>query len=173
MMKKLILAFLVFVVMSGLFLWAKGKDMREIRTEVEIAAPPTKVWNFLTDTDRWEEWSPIINQSSGVASLGSTLNITMVGKEENKDGPQYHPTITHFDAPKYFRWRAVMMAGFIMTNDKVFELEETSTGTRLVHTEAFSGMMVPLIWDNLAGHVPSMLDSMNDALKTLVEENSD
>ena len=105
--------------------------------------------------------------------MGSTLNITMIGKEEGKDGPQYHPTITNFDAPRYFRWRASMMAGIIMTNDKVFELEETSTGTRLVHIEAFSGMMVPMMWKNLNEHVPSMLNSMNEGLKIKAEKNSD
>ncbi len=172
-MKKLILFLFILMLIVCLFLWAEGKDMREIRTEIEIAAPPTKVWSLLTDIERWEEWSPIINQASGVPSIGSKLNITMVGKEEGEDGPQYHPKITNFDAPRYFRWRAFMMTGFIMTNDKVFELEETSTGTRLVHIEAFSGMMVPLFWNKLNGHVPSMLNSMNEALKKLAEKGSE
>ncbi len=44
--------------------------MREIRTEIEIAVPPTKVWSILMDFDNWKEWSPIINQASGVAALG-------------------------------------------------------------------------------------------------------
>ena len=45
--------------------------MRELRTEIEIAAPLTKVWNILTDLDNWKEWNPIVNQASGVASRGS------------------------------------------------------------------------------------------------------
>ena len=169
-MKKLFLSLLIIVLITCLILWAQGKDMREIRTEIEIVAPPAKVWSLLTDLESWHKWSPIINKSSGDAAMGSTLDITMVGEEQGKDGPQYNPKITIFDAPKHFRWRAQMMAGFIMTNDKVFELEETSTGTRLVHVEAFSGMMVPLFWGKVKENVPDMLNDMNNALKKLAEK---
>jgi len=147
--------------------------MREIKTEIEISAPTTEVWSILTDINNWAEWSPIINQASGDASLGSTLSITMIGKEEGKDGPKYNPVITILDEPKSFRWRANMMAEFLFTNDKVFELEETSSGTRLIHKELFSGMIVPMFWSKLDKEVPSMLNSMNDALKIKAEKSSD
>jgi uncharacterized protein YndB with AHSA1/START domain len=62
--------------------------MREIRTEIEIAAPLTKVWSIPTDFDNWKEWNPIINQASGVASLGSKLSITMCS-EDGKDGEKH------------------------------------------------------------------------------------
>ena len=145
--------------------------MREIRTEIEINVPPTKVWSILTDFDTWKEWSPIINQASGVASLGSELNITMRG-DDGKDGPKYMPIITNFEEPKFFRWRAKMMAEFLFTNDKVFELEETGSGTRLIHKELFSGMLMPLFWSHLNQGVPSMLQSMNEALKVKAEKSS-
>ena len=144
--------------------------MREITTEIEISAPVTEVWAILTNIDGWAEWSPIINQASGDASLGSTLSITMIGEEEDKDGPKYDPVITILDKPKSFRWRAKMMAGFIMTNDKEFELEATSTGTRLIHKELFSGMFVPLFWSSVEKNVPTMLKSMNEALKIKAEK---
>ncbi|MDH5250899.1 MAG: SRPBCC domain-containing protein [Cyclobacteriaceae bacterium] len=146
--------------------------MREIRTEIEIAAPLTKVWSILTDFDHWKDWNPIVNQAGGAASAGSKLNITMRGKD-GKDANKYMPVITTFEKPKSFRWRAKMMAGFLFTNDKAFELEETAAGTRLIHTEAFSGMLVPLFWNKLEAGVSPMLKSMNNALKTLAEKNPD
>ena len=172
-MKKVLLIFAGLLIAAGLTLWVKGNTMREIKTEIEISAAPTEVWGILTNIDDWAEWSPIINQASGDASLGSTLSITMMSKEEGKDGPKYSPVITILDEPKSFRWRAKMMAGFIMTNDKVFELEETSNGTTLVHKELFSGMFVPLFWSSVEKNVPAMLDSMNEALKTEAEKISD
>ena len=122
--------------------------MREFRTEIEIAAPLTKIWSILTDLDNWKEWNPIVNQASGVASLGSKLSITMRGKD-GKDANKYMPIVTNIEEPKSFRWRAKMMAGFLFTNDKVFELEEIVSGTRLVHIEAFSGILVPMFWSKL------------------------
>ncbi len=146
--------------------------MREIRTEIEIAAPPIKVWSILTDFDNWKNWNPIVNQASGVASLGAELSVTMRG-DDGKDGPKYRPIITNFEEPKYFRWRGKMMAEFLFTNDKVFELEETSSGTRLIHKELFSGMLVPMFWSKFDKGVPPMLKSMNDALKRKAEKSSD
>ena len=171
-MKKLILIIFILILTSCLFLWMEGKTMREIRTEIEIAAPPTKVWSILTDFDNWKNWNPIVNQVSGVASLGSELSVTMRG-EDGKDGPKYKPIITNLEEPKFFRWRGKMMAEFLMTNDKVFELEETGSGTRLIHKELFSGMLVPMFWSKFDKGVPPMLKSMNDALKIIAEKSSD
>lgn len=145
--------------------------MRGIRTEIDIAAPISKVWNTLTDFENWKEWNPI-SQASGIASLGSKLNVTMGGCE-GKNGHSYMPMITQLEEPKLFRWRATMMAGLLFTNDKVFELEEIGSGTRLVHREELSGILVPLFWSKLNQGVPSMLQSMNDALKTKAEKSSD
>ena len=62
--------------------------MREIRTEIEIAAPLTKVWSILTDFDNWKEWNPIVDQASGAASPGSKLSMTM-GCGDGKKGNKY------------------------------------------------------------------------------------
>ena len=146
--------------------------MRELRTEIEIAAPISKVWSILTGFNDWEGWNPIVNQASGVASLGSKLSITMCGKD-GKSANKYTPVLIEIDQPKSFRWRATMMAGFLFTNDKVCKLEETAAGTRLIHIEAFSGLPVPIFWGKMEKPVPQMLKSMNDALKMTAEKRSD
>ena len=145
--------------------------MRELRSEIEIAAPLAKVWGILTDFDNWKEWNPIVNQASGAAAPGSKLSITMCGKD-GKDAQKYMPVITKFEEPKSFRWRAKMMAGFLFTNDKIFELEEITSGTRLIHIEAFSGILVPMFWSKLNTVALPMIKSMNDALKKLAEKSS-
>lgn len=68
----------------------------------------------------------------------------MIGKEEGKGGPKYNPTITELEEPNYFCWRAYMLTGFIFTNDKIIELEETSSGTQLIHKELFKGLLAPI-----------------------------
>ncbi len=168
-MKNLLFFLLVLFLVACAYLWDKGKEFHEIRTEIEIDAPPEKVWAVLSDINSWHEWSPIVNDSSGDASLGSTLSITMIGEKEYQDGPEYHPIITHLDAPKVFHWQAVMMSGIVMTNDKVIELEGTSVGTRLIHKELFKGMIVPIFRNKFDENVPHMLNAMNEALKTRVE----
>jgi hypothetical protein len=143
--------------------------VREIRTEIEVAAPVTKVWSILMDFDHWREWNPIVEQASGIASPGSQLSMTMIC--DGKAGNKYKPVVKSVVEQKSFRWRATMIAGFLFTNDKVFELEETDSGTRLVHIEAFSGILVPLFWGKMEKAVAPMLTSMNNALKRKAEKS--
>ncbi len=145
--------------------------MREIKTEIQISASPDKVWSIISNIKNWYEWSPIIQKSKGDPFLGAKLSIIMTGKEGKggKDGPSYQPIITFFNEAKSFRWRAKMIAGFIFTNDKSFELEATPDGTRLIHKEYFKGLLVPMFWNSIKTTVPSMLNSMNEALKKKVE----
>jgi len=169
-MRKILLFLLALFLVLCVYLWDKGKDYHVVQTEIEISASPEKVWAVLVDIGSWHEWSPIINDSSGDASLSSILSITMRGEKEYQDGPKYHPVITRLDAPKVFHWRAVMMNSIVMTNDKVIELEKTSAGTRLVHKELFKGMVVPLLSNKFDENVPHMLSAMNEALKARVEK---
>ena len=168
-MKNFSLVLTALVVVGFIFLTVKGNEVQEIKTEIEISASPEDVWQILSDVDKWQDWSPIINKSSGSLTLGNTIEITMVGKETGKDGPQYSPKIVELESKKSFRWRAHMIAGFIFTNDKVFELYQTQTGTRVVHKEIFSGLLAPVFKGQMEKGVPPMLDSMNQALKQLVE----
>ena len=169
-MKKLFILFISLTFIGITYLGIEGSKMQEIKTEIEISAPPSKVWDIITDINKWQEWSPIINASHGEASVGTKLSITMMGKEEGKDGPKYSPIITDLKEPNYFRWRAHMLAGFIFTNDKIFELEETKSGTRLTHTETFKGLLAPIFCGQMEKGVPPMLNSMNQALKELAEK---
>jgi hypothetical protein len=93
----------------------------------------------------------------------------MMSKDEGKGGPKYNPKIIQLDEPNYFHWRAHMMASFIFTNDKIIELKETSSGTKVTHTETFKGMLTPLFRGQAEKNIPAMLNSMNAALKDLAE----
>ncbi len=142
--------------------------MREIKSEIDIAASPAKVWNILTNMDHWSDWNPMVNHAAGEAAVGAKLQVTMRGTD-GKDSSRYSPVVTTFDAPTSFQWRATMMAGFLFTNYKIFHLKETQSGTRLRHTEAFAGVLVPLFWGKLNQGVPPILDAMNAALKAVAE----
>ena len=169
-MKKILLIVIALAGAGIIYLAVAGGKLQEIKTEIEISAPPSKVWSIMSDINKWQEWSPIIKESHGMASAGSELSITMIGKEQGKDGPEYNPVITELNEPYYFRWQAHMMAGFIFTNYKIFELEETSSGTRLIHREQFKGLLAPIFCGQMEKGVPPMLNSMNRALKDLAEK---
>ena len=168
-MKKIVLILLGLIAAGLAYLAIAGSELQEITTEIEISAPPEKVWAIILDIDKWQDWSPIIKESQGEAFVGSELTMTMIGKEEGEEGPKYKPVITELEASRHLRWRAHMLAGFVFTNHKILELEETSTGTRLIHKETFQGMLAPIFCGQMEKGVPSMLNSMNQALKELAE----
>jgi hypothetical protein len=152
-----------------LFSAVKGGKVQEIKTQIHIAASQAYVWSIIADVDQWHLWSPIINASKGKPALGSTLSITMANTQKGTDGPKYSPVIIGFEEQKTFHWRATMLAGFVFTNDKIFKLEATDTGTHVTHIETFKGLMAPLMAGSVAKNVPAMLDSMNQALKDLAQ----
>ena len=169
-MKKIILTLIVLLCIGLVYLSITGGKIQQVKTEIDISAPPSKVWDIITDINKWQEWSPIINGSQGKSAIGSKLTITMISKEEGKDGPKYNPVITELKEPTYFHWRAHMLSEFIFTNEKIFKLEETATGTHLTHIETFKGLMAPIMSEAMKKNVPPMLDSMNKALKELAEK---
>ncbi len=144
--------------------------MREVRTEININAPKAKVWDILIDFDKWAEWNPIVNKAGGSAALGQALHMTMAGKDGG-DAQSYSPVITEMNRPDSFRWNAKMGAAFLFSNDKILKLTEIDSGTHLVHSETFSGLMATMMWGKMKEGVPPMLNSMNEALKALAEKD--
>ena len=142
--------------------------MREISSSIDVKASPEAIWEILANVEGWSDWSSMINASSGQIGLGDTVTLTMIGKDGG-DGPRYSPVVTEMTAPKNFRWRAKMGAGFIFTNDKTYVLEPTDTGTRVVHTEYFSGFMAALMWGKMKNGVGPIIDAMNADLKAKAE----
>ena len=45
----------------------------EIRSEIDIEAPPEAVWAQLADLGRYEEWNPFITRAEGTAEAGQRL----------------------------------------------------------------------------------------------------
>ena len=142
--------------------------MKEIRTEIEINAPVSKVWDIISNLDEWASWNKMVTDASGKITQGATLSITMRGKSEGGEH-SYAPTVIECDAPNSFRFRASMGNRLMMTNYKICELQENEGSTKFIHIEQFSGLMVPFIWKKMEQGVPMMLAMINKNLKQQAE----
>lgn len=142
--------------------------MREIRTEIYLNAPIEVVWKTLTDFENWQKWNPTVVRVHGSPTQGSNLEITM--SKDNCDEMIYKAQVVEVVPPHQFRWRAKMMAGFVFTNDRIFQLSKKDNGTHFVHIESYSGIMAAMSWNKLSEFVPKVLEKMNQALKNELEK---
>ena len=50
---------------------------KEIVIEIEINAPPSRVWQVLTDFEKYSVWNPFIKKISGKPTRGEKLEVHM------------------------------------------------------------------------------------------------
>lgn len=50
--------------------------MRELNSEIEIRASAERVWQLLTDFDRYPQWNPFIRSVSGIQEPHTKLKVS-------------------------------------------------------------------------------------------------
>jgi hypothetical protein len=140
---------------------------RQLVTEIHIAAAPAEVWSVLTDFTAFTEWNPFITEATGSVAVGSRLEVRM--EPPGGRAMTFKPLVTEATEPVSFEWLGrVLMSGMFDGRHR-FDLEETAGGTRLTHSERFTGLMVPILARALDTRIRAGFVSLNEALKTRVE----
>jgi hypothetical protein len=139
-----------------------------LRTEITIDAPTETVWSILTDLDRYESWNPFVVSSAGTVREGERL-INRIQPPGSK--PQtFKPTVTEVVPGRTFEWLGHLGFRGLFDGRHRFDLEPTSDGgTRLIHQEFFTGILVPLFRSTLDGKTKNGFEAMNLALKEQAE----
>lgn len=143
--------------------------MKEIQTEIQIAASKDQVWEILMDLPNWSIWNPTVNKIDGNLKEGSELSITISDSKGN-DSKKYKAEITAIEENKRFSFFATMMAKFMFSAHRIIEIEDSEEGVILSQKEVYTGIMVSLFWSKLSTDALEMLNSMNKALKKEVEK---
>jgi hypothetical protein len=121
---------------DGLFRWT-------IATEVEIDAPPSRVWSVLVDLPAYREWNPFIVEASGVVAEGETLALRMALPGRDPIGVE--PRLLVVDPERELRWKGRILVPGLFDGTHAFELVPLEGGrTRLLHSERFAGLLLPI-----------------------------
>ena len=142
----------------------------ELHTEIEIDASPAAVWAVLTDLDRYSEWNPFIVSASGLVDVGEGL----INRLQPPGGRAItiKPTVTAVEEGSVFEWLGRFGFAGVFDGRHRFELHPTATnGTRVVHKEYFSGVLVRLLRRSLDTQTRDGFVAMNVALKARAEAN--
>lgn len=156
---------------AGLVIAAYGVGLfagPSIRTQTEIAAPASQVWQELVNGKAYSEWNPFIKHMSGDLTVGDQLKVTI--QPEGKAPMNFTPNVLVADESKELRWVGRLGFKGVFDGEHYFKLEETSKGTTLLHHgEYFKGILAYPLFALIGKDTENGFNAMNEALKKRVE----
>jgi hypothetical protein len=144
--------------------------MRSIRTEIEIAAAPAKVWDVLTDLDGYATWNPFMVRITGKAAAGEKLvvEIELPGGRRMTIKEKVRAVTEGVE----LRWGGGPPIPGLADGDHFFRLVDLGDGrTRVLHGEDFTGILIPFLKGMIA-KVEQGFELTNAALKQRVEHGA-
>lgn len=143
--------------------------MKTIQTEIIINATPDKVWNVLTEFERYPEWNPFIKSIKGDKSLGGKLETTIL--PPNRKQMNFKPRILAFDQNSELRWLGTAGIKGLFDGEHYFKIIDLENGSvKFEHGERFTGILVGLMPKVLVD-TKLGFQLMNEALKKECEKN--
>jgi hypothetical protein len=140
----------------------------ELRTEIELAAPPERVWAVLVKFNQYPRWNPLLTEVIGRPEVGAKLEV----RYNFTDGSETHLRVKVIKSRKSeeLRWVSHLWFRGLFDLEHFFLLSKSdSGGTRLVQGADASGRMVNRMGHRLT-HLVRGFVGMNQALQRYLEE---
>ena len=142
--------------------------MKTMSATIQIDAEPMAVWGVLVDLPRYPQWNPLFREASGTVAVGQRIALRGV-HPANGRMMTVKPKITVAEPGAELRWESSLPG--IMSGEHSFVLTPADGGTRLVQSESFRGLLVPLSGKTFANAETSFAE-LNEALKKRVESTA-
>src|ERR1043165_5013607 len=118
----------------------KVEPSRLFDITVDIAAPPERVWQVMTDIERWPEWTESVDDvkrlDTGPLRVGSRARIKQ---------PKFMSAlweVTDVEAPRSFTW--ISRSPGVVASAK-HRIEPTAQGSRVTLSVAYGGLLGGLV----------------------------
>ena len=142
--------------------------MKELRSEIEIGAPPERVWRVLTDFAAYPEWNPFIRRVSGRPEVDERLVVRM--RPSGTRGMTFRPTVMKVEPSRELRWLGHLLVPGLFDGEHIFEIEALDRDRVLfIQREIFKGLFVPLLARSLDRDTQRGFEEMNRALRERAE----
>ena len=144
--------------------------MRELRREIEIDAPPERVWAVVSDLVAYPEWNPFIRRIGGELREGARLEVRI--EPPGGRAMTFKPTVRAVEANRELRWLGRLLLPGVFDGEHSLRIEPLDGGrSRFIQSERFSGLLVGLFGGTLA-KTEAGFEQMNTALRARVEDAS-
>ena len=143
--------------------------MKELRTEIEIQASPDKVWQVLTNLDKYPDWNPLIHRATGTAKVGEKVDIAVSSGSKEMT---LHCTVVKVEPNKELRWKYHVILPGLFRGEHSFTIEPTGKNkVRFVDREVFNGLLVFSQAKDIDTNSRQGFEAMDKALKIKAEQN--
>jgi hypothetical protein len=142
--------------------------MKDLTTAIAIDAAPAVVWQILMDFAAYPDWNPFIRSIQGQAVPGAQLVARL--QPPGGQAMTFKPKVLVADAEREFRWRGRLVLPGLFDGEHRFQLDPLAENrVQFIHSEQFSGLLVPLLAKSLDTTVREGFEAMNQALKARAE----
>lgn len=143
--------------------------MKKLASALEIAAPPERIWEQLTDFTGFQAWNPFIRSATGDIRPGNRITITMkLGSSERT----FRPTVSKVEPNRELRWLAQIGPRGVFDVERIFVIEPLADGrTRFAQSEICTGLLEPILFlgGKLERDILRGYDEFAHAIKDRVE----
>lgn len=134
---------------------------------VDIAAPAERVWEILVDVERYGEWNPFTSKAETNLEIGSGVELYV------RLGPLklwQSERVEAVDPPSLLAWSTKMGAPWLLSARREQRLDVLSDSScRYVSTDAFNGLLTPLVVLLFGALIRRGFNAMAVALKERAE----
>jgi hypothetical protein len=128
---------------------------KEIKTSIQIDAPPRIVWEVLTDFSAYINWNPFLYSVEGDFKVDEKVKI-------NACGMMFQPKVLVFDKHKEIRWLGKLLIKGLFDGEHSFVIIDNGDGTSTFkQEEKFSGFLVGFYKKKLDADITIGFEAMN------------
>jgi hypothetical protein len=139
----------------------------ELRSEVEIQAPPSRVYRVLADFAQYQAWNPYLTEVKGELAVGHKLQLGVSLPEGSSYALEAEVTLVTPD--EALRWVGRFWSASLLQLEQSFALSEPRAGvTRVLQGQDFSGLLLRFTGQGLTQAARGAV-YMNQALKKRAE----
>jgi hypothetical protein len=146
--------------------------MRRVSAQIEIDAPPERVWEVLTDFRAYPVWNPFIPFAQGRPRKDARLEVVI--HMPGGRGRKLKPKVVEAIENRALRWQGRLGLPRLFDGEHAFQIEPLDNDrSRFTQSEVLSGLLVPLLGHTMERRLRTGFDRMNRALKLRAERRPD
>ena len=143
--------------------------MKEIRADIDIDAPPQRVWQVLTDFEAYPSWNPLLRSLEGKLQIGDQIVVSV--QQPGRKTSVIRPTVLTVEPNRELRWTGGLFLPGLFDGEHALVIEPRGEGgARFMHYELYRGLLVTPLLSMMSGKIRGGFQAMNQALKERAEQ---